>query len=213
MWQRLTNVLVGLAAVALLVGAGLLVAVLAADQLYLRVRNSTAAEVTVSGCGDAVVVPPGASREAARSCWRVRELVARAAGAEVDRIAVPRSGSYLYDVGGRGGLLLVDYSAAYAQANDMRLPPDAEARVMADLRATRLVPLPRGPTVLGPEAALPGERVVGSKVLRLERAPTPELDAAALRRHFTERMREELTPASLRSLRLDFKPAPKEPGQ
>jgi hypothetical protein len=211
--EGVTSLLVGLAAVALLVGAGVLVAILAADQLVLRARNSTGAEVTISGCGAPLVVPAGATREATRSCWRARALQARSAGAEVDRVAVPRPGSYLYDVGGRGGLLLVDYSAAYAQANDVRLPPEAEARVVADLRATRLVSLPRGPAVLEPNAPLPGERVVGSRVLRLERAPAPELDAAGLRRHFSERMREELTPASLRPVRLDFHPAPKDAGR
>jgi len=212
LWQRATNVAVALVALALLVGAGVIVAVLSADHLSLRVLNSTGADITVSGCGPELAVPAGATRTATRTCWRVRELRARAASAEVDRVAVPRSGDYVYDVGGRGALLLVDYSAAYARANDVRLPPEAEARVVADLRTTRLVPVARGHSVLEPGAALPGERIVGSRVLRLERAPVPDLDPAALRRHFTERMREELTPASLRPVRLDFRPAPKDAG-
>ena len=213
LWQRATPGVVAALAVALLVGAGLVVAVLSADHLSLRVLNNTGTDITVSGCGPELAVPASATRTATRTCWRARELRARAASGEVDRVAVPRSGSWIYDVGGRGALLLVDYSAAYAQANDVRLPPEAEARIVADLRTTRLVPVARGHSVLEPDAPLPGERIVGSRVLRLERAPTPDLDAAALRRHFTERMREELTPASLRPVRLDFRRAAKDAGR
>jgi hypothetical protein len=141
---------------------------------------------------------------ATRVCWRARELVARAGGVEVDRVSVPRSGAYVYDVAGRGGLLLVDYSAAYAQANEYQLPPDAEAKVVTDLRTSRLWPLARAHAVLDVGAPLPTSRLVGSKVLRLERAPAAARDPAALQRHFTTRMREELTPESMRPVRLDF---------
>jgi hypothetical protein len=210
LWQRATNALVAVLVLAFLVGAALVVTVLWADHLTLQIVSSGAAAVTISGCGDPVAVPPGRSVVATRVCWRARELQARDDATVVDRVAVPRSGAYVYDVGGRGGLLLVDYSAAYAQASEYALPPEAEARVAADLRVTHLVPLARAHTVLDVGAALPASRLVGSKVLRLEKAPS--LDAAALQGHFTERMRDELTPESMRPVRLDFRAAPKDAG-
>jgi hypothetical protein len=209
--ERAGNALVAVAVVALLLGGAAVVAVLWADHLTLQVHNAGPAAVTVSGCGDPVGVPAGRSVVATRVCWRALELQARDGAVVVDRVAVPRSGAYVYDVGGRGGLLLVDYSAAYAQANEYALPPDAEAKVAADLSATRLVPLQRAHAVLDVGAALPSSRLVGSKVFRLEKAPAPPLDAAALKRHFTERMREELTPESMRPVRLDFRAPPKDP--
>jgi hypothetical protein len=178
----------------LLGGVGL--AVLWADQVTLHVINAATSAVTVSGCGDQVVVPAGETRVSTGVCWRARQLEAHATGEQPEPITLAGSGAYVINVAARAALCLVDYSAAYTRPNERLLPPEARARIVADLRQQRVVSIGRGYRLLRPGQPLPQVAALGTRVLRLEPVAARSPDPVELERHFTRVMRRELTPGN-----------------
>jgi hypothetical protein len=205
--QSATNVIMVVILLALLAAFGLAGVTLFADQITLHAINAGPREVRLRGCGPEIVVPAGSTARETRTCWRARELTAHEGDVVVDRVTVSGKGVQVYNVAGRAPLHLVDYSAAYAHPDEYHLSPDARAVWVADLRHDKVVAVSRVATLLPTGAPLPGERLVGSKVLRLETAPPGKVGRAALETHFTEVMRAELTPGG-QPVRLDFRSQP-----